>query len=99
MNPMSSEKMLHVAIQVSKMTPYEKDMLVKFTSYAVEKNVFQQDHILTKTFKGREARGWSTFDASILKDIIEALVDPLYPTFSFEIFHKFAAKMKETFPR
>ena len=94
MDPVSSEKMLDVAIQVSKMTPYEKDMLVKFTLFAVEKNVFQQDHILTKFFKRRKARGWSAFDASILKHIIEALVDPLYPTFSLEIFHNFAAKMK-----
>lgn len=86
--------MLDVAIEVSMMTPYEKDMLVKFNLFVVEKNVFQQDHILTKIFKGRKDRGWSTLDASILKDIIEALADPLYPKFSLEIFHKFAAKMK-----
>lgn len=91
---MSSEKMLDVAIEVSKMTPYEKDILVKFTLFAVEKNVFQQDHILTKIFKGRKARGWSTLDALIIKEIIEALADPLYPNFSLEIVHKFAAKMK-----
>lgn len=94
MDPVSSEKMLDVAIAVSMMTPYEKDMLVKFNLFVVEKNVFQQDHILTKIFKGRKDRGWSTLGTSILKDIIEALADPLYPKFSLEIFHKFAAKMK-----
>tara|TARA_B100001173_G_C15953201_1_gene532314 strand:+ start:507 stop:1004 length:498 start_codon:yes stop_codon:yes gene_type:complete len=95
MDPVSSEKMLNVAIEVSKMTPYEKDMLVKFTHWAVENNVFQQDHILTNIFKGRkEARKWSHLDASIIKFIIEALADPLYPKFNFEIFFKFAAKMK-----
>lgn len=92
-SPVSGQQMLDIAIEVNKLTPYEQDMLVRFTHFAVEKDVFQQDHPLTN-IKGRKACGWSMLDVLVIKLILEALVDPLYHKFSLESFHKFAAKMK-----
>lgn len=45
MDPLSSAKMLNVVIEVCRMTPYEKNMLV--THFAVEKNVFEEDDPLS----------------------------------------------------
>ena len=79
------------------MTAFEKNMLVKFTLYALKKNVFRQADPLTIIWKikGWKARRWSHLDTSIVQYIIEALADPKYIQFKIEVFFKFAAKMSK----
>ena len=86
------EKQMEVATEIALLTPQEKDYLVKFVMFAVEKSIFQEDDPLTDIFKGRKARGWSTLDTSIIKLIIKALA--FKDKFNLVIYHKFATKLK-----
>lgn len=87
MDPVSSE-MLDVAIEVIKMPLFEKNLLIKFTLFALEKNVLPEDHPLTAVKRYHKNR-FSMLDSALVRHILCALADPHYPRFSLEIFFKF----------
>jgi hypothetical protein len=92
----SLKQQMEVATQIALLTPLEKDYLVKFVTYAADRNIFTENDPLSDLFKGRKARKWSTLDTSTIKVIIEALAseDASKEKFNLVIYHKFTTKVK-----